>query len=67
MISKAIKNKLPKAPIIRVGMSRQGYFAKFRLANACRWQIGKVTITHRAPWLEHVARTYHPELFGDQL
>jgi hypothetical protein len=59
-----IRMQLPKAALLRAGLSfRQFYFAKFRLANATRWQIGWVTITHRSPWLERSARALHPHLF----
>lgn len=59
-----VKEKLPRSALASVRWSfRHFYFAKFRLANAMQWQIGWMTITHRAPWLEASARALHPHLF----
>lgn len=59
-----IRKQLPRAAILRIRWTRQCYFAKFRLANAIRWQIGHLCIQHRAPWLEYSARALHPQLFN---
>jgi hypothetical protein len=59
------RRRLPKARLIEVQWTKgYSYFAKFRLANAWRIQIGPVCVMTRAPWLEHVARVHHPELFA---
>ncbi|TIN83069.1 hypothetical protein [Mesorhizobium sp.] len=58
-----IRRQLPKAALFRAELGRQFYFAKFRLANAVRWQFGWLAITHRAPWIEASARALHPDLF----
>jgi hypothetical protein len=59
-----IKRILPKARLIEVNWSwRRFYFARFRLANAVRLQIGWLIVHHRTPWLEHSARAAHPHLF----
>lgn len=63
-MDREIRKRLPKAPLIEFGWSWSWfYFHKFRLANCIRWQIGWLTINHRAPWLEHSARALHPEVF----
>lgn len=55
-----------KAPLFSVEWSwRYFYFAKFRLANAVRIQIGWLTIHTRAPWLEQ-AKQFH-EIRGQAL
>lgn len=63
-----IKKKLPKADLIRVRWNQwshwtRWYVARFRLANAVRYDIGPVTIVHRAPWLEKSSRQLYPHLF----
>lgn len=58
--------RLPKAALLTIQWRwdwRFCYFARFRLANSIRWQLGPITLTHRAPWLEGVARSIHPHLF----
>lgn len=56
---------LPKAKLLSVKWSwRYFYFARFRLANALRLQIGWMTVEVRRPWLERSARTLHPECFS---
>jgi hypothetical protein len=58
---------LPKAALIQVEWSwRFFYFAKHRLANAMRVQIGWLTLTWRMPWIEYVARVNHPECFAHE-
>lgn len=58
---------LPKAGLISFGWSfRYFYFARMRLANAMRVQIGWLSIMFRMPWLEFSARALHPERFEDQ-
>lgn len=58
---------LPKAALIRFEWSwRLFYFAKFRLANAMRLQIGWLVVTVRMPWLPRSARALHPEYFAAQ-
>ena len=67
MIPNSIRKKLPKAKLLSIefgGYYRQPYFARFRLANAIRWQLWGICITHRAPWLEDSARKLHPHLFS---
>lgn len=65
-LTRAQRRRLPKAKLLQIEWSTgASYFARFRLANALRWQIGRLTITHRAPWLAHVARAHHPHLFRD--
>lgn len=61
-----IVKRLPKAKLIRFAWGKHFYFAKFRLANAVRLQLGWLVVEFRAPWLEHSARRLHPELFKDQ-
>lgn len=63
---KTIKHpRLEKARLISFEWSwRQFYFARFRLANAVRLQIGWLAVNMRAPWLEHSARQLHPEIFN---
>jgi len=59
-------NTLPKASLFWVEWApARFYFAKFRLANAMRVQVGWIAVSWRMPWLEHVARTLHPECFAD--
>lgn len=59
------RKRLPKAKMFSMEFSRhQFYFAKFRLANAMRVQIGHLCLTWRMPWLEHSARALHPNLFA---
>lgn len=59
-------SELPKAPLIWLEWSfRHFYFAKFRLANAIRLQVGWLVVNVRAPWLDHSARVLHPEHFKD--
>lgn len=56
--------RLPKANLISLSWSwRYFYFARFRLANALRLQVGWLVIHLRAPWLEEVARVHYPHLF----
>lgn len=65
-IPKQIRKKLPRARLFSFefgGYYFEPYWAKFRGANFIRWQLGRVCITHRAPWLEAVARSNHPHLF----
>ncbi|WCK24142.1 hypothetical protein [Agrobacterium pusense] len=58
------RKRLPKAGLIRFEWSSYSYIAKFRLANAMKVQIGRLSIVWRMPWLEHSARRLHPEVFG---
>jgi len=58
------RKKLPKAGLIHFEWGSYSYFAKFRLANAMKVQIGRLSIVWRMPWLEHSARRLHPEVFG---
>lgn len=63
-IPASIQKQLPKAAWLSLSFDfKSFYFAKFRLANAARWQIGWVTVQHRLPWLERSARALHPQLF----
>mgnify|MGYP000951358982 CR=1 FL=1 len=51
--------ELPKAQLLSLRWSwAYFYFAKFRLANAVRLQIGWLTVTLRAPWHEQSKRAY---------
>jgi hypothetical protein len=53
--------RLPRASLFRAEWDwRYFYFAKFRLANAMRVQIGWLVLIWRMPWLEHSARALHP-------
>jgi hypothetical protein len=55
-----LMRKLPKARLISLQWSwRYFYFAKFRLANAVRFQVGWLVILVRAPWLEQSARALY--------
>lgn len=64
MMDKAIRAKLPKAPLLSVGRSwRYPYFASSRLANCVRVQAWWLTIQVRASYLEHAARAAYPHLF----
>ncbi len=57
--------KLPRASLLRVKFSIEPwYYAKFRLANAMRLQIGGLMIQFRMPWLPHVAKRLHPEIYA---
>ena len=59
------RKRLPKAKLFTAEWSgRQSYFARFRLANAMRVQIGHICLIWRMPWLEHSARALHPEIFA---
>lgn len=63
-LSKEVKAKLSKAPLLTVGWYwRHPYFAKFRLANAVKLKLWWLSVEWRAPWLEESARALHPELF----
>lgn len=63
-LSKQVKAKLGKAPLVTVGWSlKYPYFAKFRMANAVKLKLWWFDVTWRAPWLEGSARALHPELF----
>lgn len=63
-MDKGIVRQLPKARLISFEWSwAHCYFARFRLANAVRLQIGWLAIQFRAPWLERSARASHPHLF----
>lgn len=54
--------QLPKAPLFNIEFSRrQFYFAKFRLANCWRLQIGWFVVHVRAPWLEHAKQYRYPQ------
>jgi len=69
MLSRSVRQKLPKAKLLSIeigGYHGSPYWARFRLANAVRWQLWWVCIEHRAPWLEHSARQLHPQLFAQQ-
>lgn len=71
MISKATRKKLPRATLIwfewaKPILPNRPIFQRNRLANAMRLRIGSLVLILRMPWLEHSARTLHPELFGDQ-
>lgn len=66
MLTRQVKKALPKSKLISIewrGCCRKPYWARFRGANFVRWQLGRVCITHRAPWLERSARNLHPHLF----
>ena len=59
---------LPKAKLfsIKIGGSyKKPYFAKFRGANFMRWQIGRIRVQHRMPWLLSSAMSLHPHLFKE--
>ena len=61
-----VRKKLPKAKVLSVewgGFYSKPYWARFRGANFMRWQLGRVCVTHRMPYIEHVARSLHPHLF----
>jgi len=58
-----IRKHLPKAKLFDISWGRRFYFAKFRLANAVRLQIGWFVVHYRAPWLEQSARINYPQLF----
>lgn len=61
-----LMDQLPKARLISLEWSwRYFYFARFRLANAVRFQIGWLAILVRAPWLERSARALHPHLYPE--
>lgn len=63
-MDKSIRKQLPKTRLITLQWSWDWfYFAKFRGANSLRLQIWWLTITFRAPWLEHSARALYPHLF----
>jgi hypothetical protein len=66
-MDRKIRKKLPKSKMIAVrwgGWYSKPYFARFRMANCIRWQLWWVCVEHRAPWLEHSARSLHPHLFA---
>lgn len=66
-MNRAIRKQLPKTRLIHLEWSwSYFYVAKFRLANAVRLQVGWLTITLRAPWLEHSARVFYPRLFDSE-
>lgn len=65
-IPASVRAKLPKAKLFSIklgGYYWKPYWAKFRGANFIRWQLGRVCVTHRAPWIERSARANHPHLF----
>jgi hypothetical protein len=60
------RRRLPKAKLLHVEIwdrRMPRFFTRFRCANAVQWHVGRLVITHRAPWIEHVARSLHPEVF----
>lgn len=62
--------RLPKASLVSIMWNTwshysRWYIARFRLANAYRYDIGPITILHRAPWIERSARQIHPHLFAE--
>lgn len=60
------RRKVPKASLLTLEWTRgYFYFARFRLANCWRLQIGCICVHVRAPYLEHVARIHHPHLFEE--
>lgn len=64
-MTRAQRKRLPKAMLFCAEWTpRHSYFAKFRLANAMRVQVGPLCLVWRMPWLEHSARTLHPEVFA---
>jgi hypothetical protein len=71
MIPSHVKQRLPKSNLLSVKWNMwshwsRWYVARFRLANAIRYDVGPITILHRASWLEGPARQLHPHLFGDK-
>lgn len=62
MIPNHIKKQLPKAKLLEIRITRQSYFARFRGANFTRWQIGRICVQHRSPWLKRSAQTLYPHL-----
>jgi hypothetical protein len=62
--------ELPKAKLIDFQWSsyrlpRTPLFFKNRLANCYRFQLWRLIVHVRAPWLEHSARQLYPHLFRD--
>lgn len=67
-IPREVRKQLPKAELISVRWNQwshwtRWYVARFRLANSVRYDVGPVTILHRAPWMERSARQLHPHIF----
>lgn len=61
-----LTHQLPKARMISFQWSwRYFFFARNRLANAVRFQIGWLVILVRAPWLERSARALYPHLYSE--
>ncbi len=66
MMTRDQRRQLPKARWFRLSWSwRWFYFTRFRCANFMRWQIGWLTVEHRMPYIEHVARQNYPEIFAE--
>lgn len=63
MIPKSIRKQLPKSNLLKFEIGRRFYFAKFRMANATKWQVGPIAVVHRSRWLERPARALYPQLF----
>jgi hypothetical protein len=64
------RDKLPKAKLIDFAWSSfrlpgAPLFFKNRLANAYRFQLWRVIVHIRMPWLDHSARALYPHLFRD--
>lgn len=65
-----IGENLPKAKLIDFAWSSfrlpgTPLFFKNRLANVYRFQLWRLIVHVRAPWLEHSARQIYPHLFRD--
>jgi len=67
-IPRHVRRRLPKAGLLHFEwapavLRGRPLLQRNRLANAIRWRIGSLAVTHRAPWLPDVARATHPHLF----
>ena len=65
-LTKAQREALPKARILSIRWAGWRYagFYRNRCANFCRQMIGPFVVCWRRPWLPHVARRLHPEVFA---
>ncbi len=66
MIPANVLKLLPKSNLVTIRVTSRWCVSRFRLANAIRWQFGRIELVHRAPWLEHSARQLYPHLFGEK-
>ena len=65
-IPQHVLQKLPKAKLISLRWGRGSLWARFRLANAHQFHLGRLTVVVRAPWLEGPARSLYPNLFSHE-